>query len=229
MSDKIGVVLERFKQLIDDSIVSRQVIADKIGCDVSTITKHYNGERNITVDYVIKYAKYFNVSTDYLLGVSDVKSVDEDVKFICDYTVLNDNVIKNLLRKSSTSVLDILNVLLSDSYYYFFLDFCISLQVLPMSYSVLASAKSELVNEENKIKKDEDLIEECISFSQQVEEDVIIKNYKLEQSLAKIKDKFCEKEIEKNKKYDNEYNYIKTKYAMELMQMKQEREQNGND
>jgi transcriptional regulator with XRE-family HTH domain len=96
MCDKLSVDLERLKELIDNSGVSRQVIADKIGCDVSTITKQYNGDRNITVDYVIKYAKYFNVSTDYLLGLSTAPTTDKDIKFICDYTNLNEDSVNTL-------------------------------------------------------------------------------------------------------------------------------------
>ncbi len=94
MSDKTGVNLKRFKKLIDNSGVSRQVIADFIGCDVSTITKHYNNDRKITIDYVIKYAEYFKVSTDYLLGLSDVPTTDKDLQFICDYTGLNEKAIE---------------------------------------------------------------------------------------------------------------------------------------
>lgn len=99
MSDKLGVNLEKFKKLVDDSTVSRQVIAKKIGCDVSTITKHYNGDRNITVDYVIKYAKYFKVSTDFLLDMSDVPTTDKDIQFICDYTGLEEKSIENIRIK----------------------------------------------------------------------------------------------------------------------------------
>lgn len=96
MSDKIGVNLNRFRELIDNSGVSRQVIADFIGCDVSTVTKHYNGDRNITVDYVIKYAEYFNVSSDYLLGISDTPTTNKDIQFICDYIGVNEKAVESL-------------------------------------------------------------------------------------------------------------------------------------
>lgn len=96
MSDKSGVNLQRFKYLIDHSGVSRQIIAEKIGCDVSTITKQYNGDRKITAEYIIKYAAYFNVSSDYLLGISDVSTMDKDMQYICDYTGLSEKSVEVL-------------------------------------------------------------------------------------------------------------------------------------
>lgn len=86
------VVLYRLQRLIDGE-QSRQTIADKIGCDVSLITKHYNGNKIVTIDSLKKYAEYFNVSTDYLLGLSEAKTTDKDLQFICDYTGLNENTI----------------------------------------------------------------------------------------------------------------------------------------
>lgn len=67
---------QRLKSLID-TIKSRQIIADEIGCDVSTITKHYNGNNPVDLAMLYNYAKYFGVSTDYLLGLSDVATVDD--------------------------------------------------------------------------------------------------------------------------------------------------------
>lgn len=95
MGDKNVVRLDRLRYLIDGE-TARQVIADKLGCDVSLITKHYNGDRNVSLDYVVKYADYFKVSTDYLLGVSDVATNDKDLQYICDYTGLNEKSINNL-------------------------------------------------------------------------------------------------------------------------------------
>lgn len=104
MSDKKCVInlinLERLKSLIDKE-KSRQVIADKIGCDVSLITKHYNGKRIVTIEYLKKYAKCFEVSSDYLLGLSDAPTSDKDLQFICDYTGLSADAIDYISNKNT--------------------------------------------------------------------------------------------------------------------------------
>lgn len=89
------VVLERLQRLIDGE-KSRQVIADKIDCDVSLITKHYNGDRIVTIDFLKKYAEYFGVSADYLLGLTNAATTEKDLQAVCDYTGLNETNIDKL-------------------------------------------------------------------------------------------------------------------------------------
>ena len=81
------------REAIDNSRMTREQIADKVQCDTSSITKYYNGDRYPKTDVIIKLAKLFNVSTDYLLGVTDVATTDKDLKFVCDYTGLDEKSI----------------------------------------------------------------------------------------------------------------------------------------
>lgn len=94
MSDKIiqnDVSNERLRLLIDSSRKTRENIAKSVGMDTSTITKYYNGDRKLTVDAIKKFAVFFNVSADYLLGLSDAQTADKDLQFVCDYTGLSDS------------------------------------------------------------------------------------------------------------------------------------------
>lgn len=94
MSDKLNIKLDRLKRLIDTK--TREQIAEALKCDTSTVTKHYNGDRRITIDYLVKYAQYFDVSADYLLGLSDVATNDKGLQYICDYTGLDEKAIQKL-------------------------------------------------------------------------------------------------------------------------------------
>lgn len=107
MSDKteFTITTKRFRELIDNEKyknVPRAEIAKATDCDTSTITKYYNGQRQLSVDSVIKFAKYFNVSSDYLLGLTDAQAElntdnDKAMRICCDYIGLNENTI-NVLR-----------------------------------------------------------------------------------------------------------------------------------
>lgn len=96
MCDKTNVTVERLRRLIDETELPRQAIADEMGCDVSTVTKHYNGTRNLTIDFIVMYARYFNVSSDYLLGLSEVRTVSPDTAMICRVTGLDDKAVQTL-------------------------------------------------------------------------------------------------------------------------------------
>lgn len=95
MCDK-NITTVRLKQLIENSGKTRKEIAEQLKCDTSTITKHYNGDRDITTDFLIKYANLFDVSADYLLGLSDTATTDKDIQFICKYTGLSERAIEVL-------------------------------------------------------------------------------------------------------------------------------------
>lgn len=92
-SDNV-ICLERLKKLIDKD--TRENIAKAFGCDTSLITKHYTGKRDVTAEYIVKYAKYFNVSADYLLGLTDAKTNNANMRMICDYTGLSESAVNGL-------------------------------------------------------------------------------------------------------------------------------------
>ncbi len=91
-----SISLKHFQSLIDAVDKPREQIAQEVGMDASTITKYYNGNRNLSVSAIRKFANYFNVSSDYLLGFSDVKTNDKDLQAICDYTKLSVEAVKKL-------------------------------------------------------------------------------------------------------------------------------------
>lgn len=91
--------ISRLKALIETK--TREEIAAGIGCDTSTVTKHYTESRAVTIEYLKKYAEFFNVSADYLLGLTDapiaIKSdKDKLIREICDYTGLYEISANNL-------------------------------------------------------------------------------------------------------------------------------------
>lgn len=108
-----NITITRFRELVDKE-KSRDSMAKKmaergLNCNTSTITKHYNGDRTISTEYVIKYAKYFGVSTDYLLGLSNVPTTETNIRMINEYTGLSNLSIKvlNVLNQVSTLNSDI--------------------------------------------------------------------------------------------------------------------------
>lgn len=84
-----------FRKLMDTTPnVTRADLAKYLGVSAVAIGQYYNGDALPSMDNLIKIAKYFNVSTDYLLGLTDVKTTDTDLKAVAEYLCVDEELIK---------------------------------------------------------------------------------------------------------------------------------------
>lgn len=63
----------RIKQLREKRGLIQEILAAELGITQQILSKYERDVTLIKVDILKKIATYFNVTTDYLLGVSDVK------------------------------------------------------------------------------------------------------------------------------------------------------------
>ena len=66
------IFYQRIRDLRTDHDKSQAEIAKIIGTSQSYYAQYENGKRSIPFDRVILLAKYYNVSLDYIAGLSDV-------------------------------------------------------------------------------------------------------------------------------------------------------------
>ena len=62
---------ERLKEVRIEKGVSQEKAAKDLGLSKSAISNYETGLRQPTYDILIKLCKYYNVSADYLLGLTD--------------------------------------------------------------------------------------------------------------------------------------------------------------
>lgn len=62
---------QRLLELRSASNVSQNVLANAIGINRTAITHMEKGERAASIEVLFALAEYFNVSLDYLVGLSD--------------------------------------------------------------------------------------------------------------------------------------------------------------
>lgn len=74
--------------------------ADKLDIRQSSLSDYKSGKAEPKISALAKIAGEFKVSTDYLLGMTDVKSVKPTIKSACEYTGLSDEAAK-ILHKNS--------------------------------------------------------------------------------------------------------------------------------
>ena len=69
-----------------------------------------NSIKSPSADTIYSIARSYNVSTDWLLGLTDVKSTDKATKELCDTLGLNESAI-NALKENNTYKNDVINFL----------------------------------------------------------------------------------------------------------------------
>ena len=99
---------EKFRCLITDKGITSKILAKETDISEATISDIINDvDKGYNYKYFIKIAKYFGVTVDYLLGLTDVKTPDADIMAVCDYTGLNENSV-NVLHQLANTKNDIL-------------------------------------------------------------------------------------------------------------------------
>ncbi len=65
----------RIRDLREDNDKTQKEIAEYLGMKQPQYYRYETGSRDIPTDILIKLSRYYNVSIDYLLGVSDTKEI----------------------------------------------------------------------------------------------------------------------------------------------------------
>jgi|GEM_PF-6743541 len=72
-----GIFATRLRGLMDKRNITHQELADKLGVSRQAVSWYYFGKRQPNFEKLIEISEFFDVSTDYLLGVSKFRNYDE--------------------------------------------------------------------------------------------------------------------------------------------------------
>ena len=87
---------KRINDVLAKKGIMQKELAEHLGVTANTVSYYLSGERCPDIDKLIEISRFLNVSTDFLLGLSDVKSTNIEVKSICDYTGLSEMAVAKL-------------------------------------------------------------------------------------------------------------------------------------
>ena len=73
--DVIDTLSKRLKELRQENNYSQKEISELMGIAQVTYSHYELCRRSVSIQNLVKIAQIYNVSTDYLLGLSDVKIV----------------------------------------------------------------------------------------------------------------------------------------------------------
>ncbi|HGL5964244.1 helix-turn-helix domain-containing protein [Clostridioides sp. ES-S-0001-03] len=89
---------QRIKYLRENMNMSQKELSEKANINTSVMNRIESGERAIRDEELIIFSKIFDVSTDYILGLSDTEklNIDESYEFIDSLSSPDD--IKELIK-----------------------------------------------------------------------------------------------------------------------------------
>lgn len=87
---------KRLRQLINEDGRVLEVIAADVQVSKTNLSDWQTGKTMPRADSLRLLAKYFNVTTDYLLGLTDARTIDTDLRAAAEYTGLSDDAIRSL-------------------------------------------------------------------------------------------------------------------------------------
>lgn len=89
-SKMMKTIGQRLNAALAEKDVKQKELAEHLGLNnENTVSYWCSGKRTPNTELIIKISKRLDVSTDYLLGLSDAPTNDKDLQFVCDYTGLN--------------------------------------------------------------------------------------------------------------------------------------------
>lgn len=79
--------LIRIKELRQENYYTQKELADLLNTTQSQISKYETDSSSLSIEALIAYSKIFNVSTDYILGLTNIKN----------YTSSNQNLLEDCI------------------------------------------------------------------------------------------------------------------------------------
>lgn len=91
------IIGRRINELLAINDVKQKELAAYLSISDNIVSYFVKGTRVPNTEQIIKIANFFNVSSDYLLGLTDAKTTkDTDLRAIVDYTGLSEECIKEI-------------------------------------------------------------------------------------------------------------------------------------
>jgi transcriptional regulator with XRE-family HTH domain len=105
--------MNRLKELRKEHRLSLRDLADRIMISYSALSNAENGKRNLTDIDIKILTEFFNVSSDYLLGLSDIRNaqITKNPTNLDGVEIEILNEVKDLEQKDKDDLLKIIKIL----------------------------------------------------------------------------------------------------------------------
>lgn len=175
------------RKLMDERAITQDVLAKAIGKTRQTVSQYANGISEPSYEALIKIANFFSVSIDYLLGITDISSQNQNIRSIAEFTGLSQKAVEEIIEaKNSIWVIDLipLNWLLANGLF--------SLGGPLGSMNRMAASTIKLASfrdKWNNLSKDEAMKQ--ANELTKVRDDIDLMKFKADNAFRKLLDQYC--------------------------------------
>ena len=191
---------------------SMDVLAKKLSISKSTLSSVEN-DGDCKLDTIYTIADYFDISIDWLCSRSKAGDTNYDLNFVCEYTGLNENLIKEMSTAHFPhSIIRFLNMYCHDDQKWKFEAFCASFEVykfLLQEYNT--EAKNILSKDPHSIS------EKDIEKLDKLNDDVDLFEYKTELRYRELIQKYAAKEISERESLKTKHSAISSQIYYQIM------------
>ena len=92
---------ERIKSLRQSKSITQSKLAKELSIAKTTLAAYEQGKSEPSINTILKLADFFNVSIDYLLGRTNIKSPNVEISYMANYLGLSEKSIANLVNLNS--------------------------------------------------------------------------------------------------------------------------------
>ena len=120
LSKTIG---QRINSMLAERNKKQKELAAALNVTDNTVSYYCSGTRLPNTSQIKIIADFLDCSADYLLGLTDTVTTDKDIRFICDYTGLNEKSVKtlnalneplNIFNAVPRDIIPVINFLIND-------------------------------------------------------------------------------------------------------------------
>lgn len=138
-------IAKRLRELVTDTTV----LAKHLDCSIQAINQYKQGTSQPKIENIIKIAEFYNVSVDYLFGITETKNRDTTIQAVCEETGLSEKAVENviLVGKSQPHLIEAQNKLISNlEYKDFIIQFSVYLQQQKMYNAMIDYAQKNNIS-----------------------------------------------------------------------------------
>lgn len=85
------------RKLMSDSGFTQADLAAHLGFSRQSVSAYMDGSASPSPTTIVAIARFFNISTDYLLGESKTNSRDANLQSVCQFTKLSESAVRRIL------------------------------------------------------------------------------------------------------------------------------------